>query len=60
MKIIYILWLVMPSGEQYQWAQHDNVHACAGNAARERHAQVQVQQKTGVDLDMRFICKVKT
>ena len=53
----FVLWLILPDGRQQLLGKHDNIYACAGHAARERHAQVQVQQKTQDDLGYRFICK---
>lgn len=54
---LYILLVIMGT-RQWEWGEpFDNIHACAGKAAAERHAQAQVIRKTGFDPGLKFICR---
>jgi hypothetical protein len=60
MKLLYVLYVVY-GAQEWAWGRpFDNIHACAGKAAAERHAQQQVLQKTGIDFKMKFICRQTT
>jgi hypothetical protein len=53
----FVLWLVLPNGTEHVLGNYDNPHSCAGHAAKQRHAQVQVETKTKRKLGYKFICK---